>query len=106
LEFLRDLIAFSISFSAMTKSNSLNINSFSLSTSLFIKLHPLDLFHQWSYLKFENGSSNQIRLIFSYKFKSKKNKQVNRHKEWFTPSLILLKREFGWHKFSVTKEPL
>jgi hypothetical protein len=37
LEFLRDLIAFSISFSVMTKSNSLNINSFSFSTSLFIK---------------------------------------------------------------------
>jgi hypothetical protein len=33
------------------------------------------------------------------KFKSKKNKQVKRHKEWFTPSLILLKREVG-HKFS------
>jgi ribosomal protein L20 len=33
-------------------------------------------------------------------FKSKKNKQVKRQKEWFTPSLILLKREFGWHKFS------
>jgi hypothetical protein len=33
------------------------------------------------------------------KFKSKKNKQVKRHKEWFRTSLILLKRELG-HKFA------
>lgn len=38
-------------------------------------------------------------------FKSKKNKQVKKYKKWFTPSLILLKRELG-HTFSVTKEPL